>query len=806
LRERALTEVLVNITEEMKSSYIDYAMSVIVGRALPDIRDGLKPVHRRILYAMYEQGMTHDQPYRKSARVVGDVMGKYHPHGDVAIYETMVRMAQDFSMRYPLVDGQGNFGSIDGDPAAAMRYTEVRLSRIAEELLVDLDKDTVDFLPNYDGSLKEPSILPAKLPNLLLNGSTGIAVGMATNIPPHNLRETVRAIIHLIDQPQASLRELMEHLPGPDFPTAGYIIGRAGIEAAYLTGRGSILMRAKSEIEEAPRGTRILFTELPYQVNKAKLIEDMAEMVKAGRLEGISDLRDESDKDGIRMVVEVKSGFNAQVVLNQLHKNTSLQTSFGVINLVLVNGQPRTLSLKETLDHYILYRSQVVERRTRFELEAAEKRAHILAGLLIALGNIDQVIKIIRASPTPNEARDGLIMAFGLSEEQAKAILDMRLQRLTGLERDKIATEASELEKTIDRLRKILASRDEILNIIKQELTELCESYGDERRTQIVEQEGEIGHEDLIQEEEVAVAMTSNGYIKRQPLTAYRMQRRGGRGVIGAETKDEEHVTDFFTASTKDYLLFFTDKGKAHWLKVYEVPSLGRASRGKSIVNLLQLEQDERLAGAMPVNSFEADGFILIVTRSGSIAKMPIRAFRNPRKGGIKAVNLKGDSLVAARLTDQGQELLVATKQGKAIRFKEGDVRASNRGTMGVKAMSLSPGDEIISMDVVKPSCTLLTVTSRGYGKRTELEEYPLQRRGGKGVKNIDMKKGYVCCTTTVSGEDELLVTTKDGVVIRIPTGEIRVQGRATQGVRIMKVKSGDEVSAVARITQGAEE
>ena len=801
-----MTEVLVNITEEMKSSYIDYAMSVIVGRALPDIRDGLKPVHRRILYAMYEQGMTHDQPYRKSARVVGDVMGKYHPHGDVAIYDTMVRMAQDFSMRYPLVDGQGNFGSIDGDPAAAMRYTEVRLARIAEELLVDLDKDTVDFLPNYDGSLKEPSILPAKLPNLLLNGSTGIAVGMATNIPPHNLRETVRAMIHLIDQPQASLRELMEHLPGPDFPTAGYIIGRAGIEAAYLTGRGSILMRAKSEIEEAPRGTRILFTELPYQVNKAKLIEDMAEMVKAGRLEGISDLRDESDKDGIRMVVEVKSGFNAQVVLNQLHKITSLQTSFGVINLVLVNGQPRTLSLKETLEHYILYRSQVVERRTRFELEAAEKRAHILAGLLIALGNIDQVIKIIRASPTPIEARDGLIMAFGLSEEQAKAILDMRLQRLTGLERDKIATEASELEKTIDRLRKILASRDEILNIIKQELTELCESYGDERRTQIVEQEGEIGHEDLIQEEEVAVAMTSNGYIKRQPLTAYRMQRRGGRGVIGAETKDEEHVTDFFTASTKDYLLFFTDKGKAHWLKVYEVPSLGRASRGKSIVNLLQLEQDERLAGAMPVKSFEADGFILIVTRSGSIAKMPIRAFRNPRKGGIKAVNLKGDSLVAARLTDQGQELLVATKQGKAIRFKEGDVRASNRGTMGVKAMSLSPGDEIISMDVVKPSCTLLTVTSRGYGKRTELEEYPLQRRGGKGVKNIDMKKGYVCCTTTVSGEEELLVTTKDGVVIRIPTGEIRVQGRATQGVRIMNVKSGDEVSAVARITQGAEE
>jgi DNA gyrase subunit A len=796
-----LTEVQVNITEEMKSSFIDYAMSVIVSRALPDVRDGLKPVHRRILYAMYEQGMTHDQPYKKSARVVGDVMGKYHPHGDAAIYETMVRMAQTFSMRYPLIDGQGNFGSIDGDPAAAMRYTEVRLSKIAGEMLLDIEKDTVDFVPNYDGSLKEPTVLPAKLPNLLLNGSTGIAVGMATNIPPHNLKELASAIIHLIDAPDATLGDLMTHLPGPDFPTGGYIVGRAGIEAAYMTGRGSILMQAKSEIEEGPRSTKIIFTELPYQVNKAKMIEDMAEMIKAGRLEGISDLRDESDKDGIRFVVEVKTGFNVHVVLNQLHKHTPLQTSFGINNLVLVDGEPKTLSLKQTLEHYIYYRSRVIERRTRFDLLQAERRAHILAGLLIALKNIDEVIRLIKAAPSPVEAKDSLMQAFALSEEQAKAILDMRLQRLTGLEQEKIVSEAAELENTIARLKKILSSNLEILNIIKEELKELCETYGDERRTQIIEAEGEVSREDLIQDEEVAVTITSSGYIKRQPVDVYRMQRRGGRGVIGAETKSEEFVTDVFTASTKDYLLFFTDKGKAHWLKVYEVPAMGKASRGKSIVNMLQLEQDEKMTGAIPVKSFDADGFIVLVTRSGSIVRMPIRAFSNPRKGGIKAVNLKGDSLVAARLTDGNQELLVATKYGKAIRFHENNVRASNRGTMGVKAITLEFNDELISMDVVKTGSTLLTITTQGYGKRTELGEYPLQRRGGKGVKNIEARKGGVCCTTTVSEDDELLVTTKDGVVIRIPTNEIRIQGRSTQGVRIMNVKPGDEVAAAARIT-----
>lgn len=796
-----MTEVQVNITEEMKSSFIDYAMSVIVSRALPDVRDGLKPVHRRILYAMYEQGMTHDQPYKKSARVVGDVMGKYHPHGDAAIYETMVRMAQNFSMRYPLIDGQGNFGSIDGDPAAAMRYTEVRLSKIAGEMLADIEKDTVDFVPNYDGSLKEPTVLPAKLPNLLLNGSTGIAVGMATNIPPHNLKELASAIIYLIDAPDATLSDLMAHLPGPDFPTGGYIVGRAGIEAAYMTGRGSILLQSKSEIEEGPKNTKIIFTELPYQVNKAKMIEDMAEMIKAGRLEGISDLRDESDKDGIRFVVEVKSGFNVHVVLNQLHKHTPLQTSFGINNLVLVDGQPKTLSLKQTLEHYIYYRSQVIERRTKFDLQQAEKRAHILAGLLIALKNIDEVIRLIKAAPSPVEAKDSLMQAFALSEEQAKAILDMRLQRLTGLEQEKIVSEAAELENTIARLKKILSSNLEILKIIKDELKELCETYGDERRTQIIEAEGEVSREDLIQDEEVAVTITSSGYIKRQPVDVYRMQRRGGRGVIGAETKSEEYVTDVFTASTKDYLLFFTDKGKAHWLKVYEVPAMSKASRGKSIVNMLQLEQDEKMTGAIPVKNFDADGFIVLVTRSGSIVRMPIRAFSNPRKGGIKAVNLKGDSLVAARLTDGNQELLVATKYGKAIRFHENNVRASNRGTMGVKAITLEFNDELISMDVVKTGSTLLTITTQGYGKRTELNEYPLQRRGGKGVKNIEARKGGVCCTTTVSEDDELLVTTKDGVVIRIPTSEIRIQGRSTQGVRIMNVKPGDEVAAAARIT-----
>jgi DNA gyrase subunit A len=794
-----MTEIDVDITSEMKSSYIDYAMSVIVGRALPDVRDGLKPVHRRILYAMYEQGMTADQPYKKSARVVGDVMGKYHPHGDAAIYETMVRMAQDFSMRYPLIDGQGNFGSIDGDPAAAMRYTEVRLSQIAGEMLTDIEKDTVDFVPNYDDSLKEPTVLPSKLPNLLVNGSTGIAVGMATNVPPHNLNEVAGAIAKLIDDPDATLADLMEQIPGPDFPTGGYILGSSGIESAYATGRGIIKLRAKSLIERGEK-SKIIVTELPYQVNKAKVVETIADLIKADRVDGISDLRDESDREGIRLVIELRSGTNPEVVLNQLHRQTQLETSYSIINVVLVDGQPATLPLKDILVQYIYHRAEVIERRTRFDLDRAEKRAHILAGLSIALENIDDVIKLIRAAESPAEARAALTGAFDLSEEQTKAILDMRLQRLTALEQGKIRSEVAELEVSIARFKEILADSKEVLNIIKQELSELVGKYGDARRTQIIEAEGEIDLEDLIQEEEVAVTITSDGYIKRQPLTAYRQQRRGGMGVMGADTKSEDFVTDLFVASTHEYIIFFTDMGKAHWLRVYDVPALGRTARGKSIVNLLSLEADERITEAIPVKSFDSEGYIVMATSKGQVVKTSIRAYSNPRKGGIKAVNLRGDSLVAARLTDGDQDLILATAHGKAIRFSEGDVRPSNRGSMGVRGITLEGDDEVISMDVVRSGAALLTVTREGYGKRTELSEYAPHRRGGKGMKNIDPRRGDVVASRTVSEEDELIITTKDGVVIRIPASDIRVQGRSTQGVRIMRLKKGDEVAAVARI------
>jgi DNA gyrase subunit A len=794
-----MTEIDVEITSEMKSSFIDYAMSVIVARALPDVRDGLKPVHRRILYAMYEQGMTSDQPYKKSARVVGDVMGKYHPHGDAAIYETMVRMAQDFSMRYPLIDGQGNFGSIDGDPAAAMRYTEARLSEIAGEMLTDIEKDTVDFVPNYDDSLKEPSVLPSKLPNLLVNGSTGIAVGMATNVPPHNLNEVAGAVVKLIDDPDATLADLMEEIPGPDFPTGGYILGSSGIESAYATGRGIIKLRAKSVIEGGEK-PKIIVTELPYQVNKAKVVETIADLIKADRVDGISDLRDESDREGIRLVIELRSGVNPEVVLNQLHRQTQLETSYSIINVVLVDGQPATLPLKNMLEQYISHRSEVIERRTRFDLDRAEKRAHILAGLLIALENVDEVIKLIRAAESPAEARAALTEAFDLSEEQTKAILDMRLQRLTALEQGKIRSEEMDLEVAIARFNEILADSREVLTIIKQDLSELVGKYGDERRTAIIEAEEEIDLEDLIQEEEVAVTITSDGYIKRQPLTAYRQQRRGGMGVMGAETKSEDFVTDLFVASTHEYILFFTDKGKAHWLRVFDVPALGRTARGKSIVNLLQLEADERITEAIPVKSFDSEGYIVMATSKGQVVKTSIRAYSNPRKGGIKAVNLRGDSLVAARLTDGGQDLILATAHGKAIRFSEGDVRPSNRGSMGVRGITLEGDDEVISMDVVRPGAALLTVTREGYGKRTELSEYAPHRRGGKGMKNIDSKKGDVVASRTVFEEDELMITTKDGVLIRIPASDIRIQGRATQGVRIMRLKPGDEVAAVARI------
>jgi DNA gyrase subunit A len=711
----------------------------------------------------------------------------------------MVRMAQDFSMRYPLIDGQGNFGSIDGDPAAAMRYTEVRLSQIAGEMLTDIEKDTVDFVPNYDDSLKEPTVLPSKLPNLLVNGSTGIAVGMATNVPPHNLNEVAGAIAKLIDDPDATLADLMEQIPGPDFPTGGYILGSSGIESAYATGRGIIKLRAKSLIERGEK-SKIIVTELPYQVNKAKVVETIADLIKADRVDGISDLRDESDREGIRLVIELRSGTNPEVVLNQLHRQTQLETSYSIINVVLVDGQPATLPLKDILVQYIYHRAEVIERRTRFDLDRAEKRAHILAGLSIALENIDDVIKLIRAAESPAEARAALTGAFDLSEEQTKAILDMRLQRLTALEQGKIRSEVAELEVSIARFKEILADSKEVLNIIKQELSELVGKYGDARRTQIIEAEGEIDLEDLIQEEEVAVTITSDGYIKRQPLTAYRQQRRGGMGVMGADTKSEDFVTDLFVASTHEYIIFFTDMGKAHWLRVYDVPALGRTARGKSIVNLLSLEADERITEAIPVKSFDSEGYIVMATSKGQVVKTSIRAYSNPRKGGIKAVNLRGDSLVAARLTDGDQDLILATAHGKAIRFSEGDVRPSNRGSMGVRGITLEGDDEVISMDVVRSGAALLTVTREGYGKRTELSEYAPHRRGGKGMKNIDPRRGDVVASRTVSEEDELIITTKDGVVIRIPASDIRVQGRSTQGVRIMRLKKGDEVAAVARI------
>ncbi|MDD3021729.1 MAG: DNA gyrase subunit A [Alphaproteobacteria bacterium] len=794
-----MTEIDVEITSEMKSSYIDYAMSVIVSRALPDVRDGLKPVHRRILYAMYEQGMTFNQPYKKSARVVGDVMGKYHPHGDAAIYGTLVRMAQDFSMRYPLIDGQGNFGSIDGDPAAAMRYTEVRLSEISGELLADIGKETVDFVPNYDDSLKEPSVLPAKLPNLLINGSTGIAVGMATNIPPHNLKEVAKAVITLIDNPEINTIDLMECIPGPDFPTGGYIIGKSGIESAYHSGRGIIRLRAKSIIERGNR-SKIIVTELPYQVNKSKLMENIADLIKSDRVEGISDLRDESDREGIRVVIELKQGINPEVVLNQLHKQTQLEVSYSIINVVLVDGLPGTLPLRDILNHYVSHRVEVIERRTRFDLNRAENRAHILAGLLVALQNVRDVITLIRKAASPADARESLTATFGLSEEQTKAILEMRLQRLTALEQGKIKSEASDLEVTISRLRQILADPGEVLDIIKFELTELSNKYGDERRTQIIEAEGEIHLEDLIQEEEVSVTITSGGYIKRQPVTAYRTQRRGGRGVMGSDTKSEDFVTDLFVASSHEYILFFTDKGKAHWLRVFDVPAMGRTARGKAIVNLLQLDSDEKITEAIAVKNFDSDGYIMMATKNGQVVRTSIRAYSHPRKTGIKAMNLKGDSLVAARLTDGGQELIMATKLGKAIRFHESEIRASNRGSMGVRGIRLANDDQVISMDVIQPGTALLTVTEEGYGKRTELSEYPPHRRGGKGMKNIDPRRGHVVVSRIVSEEDELMITTKEGVVIRISTSDIRIQGRATQGVRIMRLDSGDEVAAVARI------
>jgi len=793
----------IDIKDELRKSYIDYAMSVIVGRALPDARDGLKPVHRRILYAMRELGLGANRPYRKSARVVGDTMGKYHPHGDSAIYDALVRMAQSFNMRVPLVDGQGNFGSVDGDPAAAMRYTESRLTAVAGEMLGDIDKNTVDMAPNFDGSLEEPAVLPAAIPNLLVNGSSGIAVGMATNIPPHNLGEVVDGLVALVDNPEIAIEELMGHIPGPDFPTGGLICGRAGINEAYRTGKGRIVVRARASIEQVKARSRanIVVTELPYQVNKARLLENIAKLVREKKIDGISDLRDESDKDGMRMVIELKRGEIPDVVLNQLYKHTQLQDTFGVILLALVDDQPRVLSLKQAMGHYLDHRAEVVRRRTQFDLDVAERRAHIIEGLRIAVDRIDEVVALIRGSANPEEAREGLMETFELSEEQAKAILDMRLQRLTGLERDKLIEEYEGLIKEISRLRGILSSERAVLVEVRKELLAIKKKYGDIRRTEILDEAGDFAVEDLIADEDMVITISHSGYIKRLPVSTYRKQHRGGKGVTGMETREEDFVEHVFIATTHQYMLFFTDRGRVHWLKVHEIPRGGRLSKGRAIVNMLQVEAGESVTAYLSVREFAEGQFILMATERGIVKKTPLTDFRHPRKGGIIAILLKDDDrLIGAQLTDGQRNILLATRAGQAIRFRETDVRPMGRPARGVIGISLAKDDVVISMAVVADEETVLVITENGYGKRTRADAYRLQKRGGKGVINIKTteRNGLVVGMMAVGDDDELVVVTSGGKAIRSRIREIGVIGRNTQGMRIINVGDDDRVGGVA--------
>ncbi|WP_136515248.1 DNA gyrase subunit A [Geomonas edaphica] len=805
-----LNKVSVNIEDEMKRSYMDYAMSVIVGRALPDVRDGLKPVHRRCLFAMYDMSNDWNKPYKKSARVVGDVIGKYHPHGDTAVYDTLVRMAQDFSLRYPLVDGQGNFGSIDGDSPAAMRYTEIRMEQLAHELLNDLDKETVAFGPNYDDSLKEPLVLPSKFPNLLVNGSAGIAVGMATNIPPHNLSEVIDAIVAIIDNPQLTFEELVELVPGPDFPTGGFIYGREGIMKAYSTGRGIIQMRAKVQIETQKKTERqsIVVTEIPYQVNKARLVEKIAELVKEKKIEGISDLRDESDREGMRVVIELKKDENPTIILNHLYKQTQMQSSFGIIMLAIVHNRPRVLTLRETIDFFIEHRKEIVTRRTIFDLKKAEARAHILEGLKIALDNLDEVIALIKASASPAEAKVGLMEKFGLSDLQAQAILDMRLHRLTGLEREKILEELREILKYIARLKEILASEAEILKIIVGELLELKDKFGDKRRSEIVMQTADISLEDTIVEEDMVVTISHTGYIKRNAVTLYRAQRRGGKGKTGMKTKEEDFVEQLFIASTKDYLMFFTDAGKVYWLKVYEIPEAGRAARGKAIVNLLNLANNEKITTILPVKEFVDDKFIMMATRNGVVKKTNLMEYSHPRVGGIIAVNLdEGDKLISVALTDGKQDVLLATATGKAIRFKEDDVRTVGRVSRGVRGMTLEDDDVVIGMEILNENftdSTIFTVTENGYGKRTEISEYRTQTRGGKGVITIKTteRNGQVVDIKQVVDDNDLMLITDQGKILRVSVAGFSIIGRNTQGVRLMVKEENERVVAVARLAE----
>jgi len=803
----------INIEEEMKTSYLDYAMSVIVGRALPDVRDGLKPVHRRVLYAMNELGLTRGKAYKKSARVVGDVIGKYHPHGDVAVYDAIVRLAQDFSMRYPLVNGQGNFGSVDGDPPAAMRYTEVRMERITDELLADLDKETVDFAPNYDESLVEPTVLPARMPNLLINGSTGIAVGMATNIPPHNIGEIVDGLIMLIDNPESTVFDLMRVIKGPDFPTGGIINGKRGIEEAYMHGRGLLQVRARAEVVPMEKGDRemIIVYELPYMVNKARFIEKVAELIRDKKITGISGdgLRDESDRDGMRVVMELKRGEVAEVILNQLYKFTAMQTTFGVIMLALTGNQPRVMDLKTMLSLFIAHRRDVVVRRTRFELRKAEERAHVLEGLKIALDNLDAVIKLIRAAAGPDEAKSGLMVNFGLSAIQAQAILDMRLQRLTGLERDKIISEYKEIIKTIEYLKSVLASDSKVMAIIREEFTAVRAAYADARRTEIVDETTELSIEDLIKEEEMVITISHTGYIKRNPLNLYRSQRRGGKGKIGMETREEDFVEMLFTASTFDYLLFFTDKGRMYWLKVYQVPEAGRVAKGKAIVNLINKASDERVNAVLPVKEFSETEFLIMGTKNGIIKKTALSAYSNPRASGIIAINLKdGDSLIDVRRTTGSSEVLLATRGGMAIRFKETDVRDMGRSATGVIGIRMKGKDEVVGMEILTPDATVLSATEHGYGKRSPASQYRTQTRGGSGLINIKTTKrnGEVVGIAMVDETDEIMMITTSGKVLRTKVSGVSVISRNTQGVKFLDVGEGDKVIGLAKLAEKEED
>src|SRR5689334_3745732 len=805
----------VNIEDEMKRSYMDYAMSVIIGRALPDARDGLKPAHRRVLYGMKTMGLTSTRGYRKCAKIVGEVMGNFHPHDDASIYDTLVRLAQDFNMREPLVDGQGNFGSIDGDPPAAMRYTEARLASLGDEMMTDLDKETVDFVPNYDETTEEPTVLPSPFPNLLVNGSAGIAVGMATNIPPHNMREVIEALIWTIESAQSDQpptlpdkqRKLLELVPGPDFPTGGYIVGRQGIQQAYLTGRGMIIMRAKAEIEVSKKGDRssIVVDQIPYQVNKERLIERIADLVREKTIEGISDIRDESDRDGLRIVIDLKRGEVGDVILNNLYKHTALQSSFGIIMLAIVGGRPKVLSLVELIDNFVEFRREIIRRRTEFELRKAEARRHILEGLKIALDHLDAVIALIRAAKNPGEARDGLMTQFSLSQIQAQAILDMQLQRLTGLERQKILDELADLVKLIERLLAILSSDRLVMQIVVDELRKIQEKYGNERRTEILAEEGEFRIEDLIAEEDMAITVSNTGYIKRTAITNYRNQRRGGKGRIGMRTREEDFVSHLFVASTHAYIMIFSDRGRAYWLKVHEIPDVGPDGRGKAIANLVSMQEGERIAALLTVREFEENKFIVMGTKLGEVKKTELSAFSNPRAGGIIAMDVEeGDAVIAVQVSEGSNEVFIGTRNGMSIRFPESDVRSMGRTAGGVRGIELRDQDEVVAMEVLKPGGTILSVTEQGFGKRTELEEYRLQSRGGVGIINIQAsdRNGKVIGVAQVSDVDELMLITQQGKILRMASKDIRTIGRATQGVRLIDIEGDDRAVSIARLAE----